>query len=317
MPRKFQFRRWWTVAIGGLLIGVVWTLLLSGSNEPIYKGRKLGSWLRGHPREYWPAVMAVGTNALPYLLDELQVTDSGLARWSKNVLGRISVGPFWRTAADRRYHAGLGLQILDTNAVPVLLGQIFATPMRIREDDPSYAAASALKWMGSQMAQDQIKLRINQALLSPDPAERRNGCLAVSCWPNTNFTAALAPLTTDTNATVRVAAVRAIAVSKWNTNLFLAALIACLGDDEAAVRRFAAEALGYQHTNAVNALSALLAAHGAEPSRPNRRSDLDLGYFPPTAYNTQSVSWAIESAIKAIDPKATIPRPRTDESVSQ
>jgi hypothetical protein len=310
VPRKIQFRRWWLVAIAGLLIGVIWTLLLSGSNEPIYKGRKLGSWLRGHPREYWPAVLAVGTNALPYLLDELQGTDSGLSQWSKNVLGKISVGPLWRTAADRRYHAGLALQILDTNAVPVLLRQVFATPMRIREDDPSFAAASALKWMGSQVAQDQIILRISQALHSPDSAERRNGCLTVSCWPHTNFANALAPLTTDTNATVRVAAVRAITVSRWNTNLFLPALLVCLNDEEAAVRRFAAEALGYQHTNVVTALPALLAAHAAESARPNRRSDLDLGYFPPTAYSTQSVSWAIESAIKAIDPKATIPRPR-------
>jgi hypothetical protein len=164
--------------------------------------------------------------------------------------------------------------------------------------------------MGSQMAQQQIQTRVNEALRSPDPAERRNGCLTVSCWPHTNFATALAPLTTDTNATVRVAAVRAIAVSKWNTNLFLPALLVCLNDEEAAVRRFAAEALGHQQTNAVSALPALLAAYAAESTRPNRRSDLELGYFPPTAYSTQSVSWAMESAIKAIDPKATIPRAR-------
>jgi hypothetical protein len=262
--------------------------MLSNSNEPVYQGRKLGSWLRGHPREYYPAVLATGTNALPYLLAEIQATDSSLSEWGQGMLGKASIGPPWRTARERRYHARLGLQILDTNSVIVLLEQVFATPMRIAENDPSYAAASSLTFMGSPTAQTQIIARIDQALQSPDPVERRNGCLTICCWPHTNFALSVAQLTKDTNATVRAAAVRAIIFSKWDTN-FLPALVARLNDDEAEVRCLAADALGYRTTNAVAALPALLAAYAAERSRPDARS-------------------AIESAIKSIDPKTTLPR---------
>jgi HEAT repeat protein len=201
----------------------------------------------------------------------------------------------------------LGLQVLDTNSVAVLLEQIFATPMRIAENDPSCAAASSLAYIGSTAAQAQIIARIEKALQSPDPVERRNGCLTVWFCPRTNFAGSLPELTRDTNVTVRVAAVIAMVFSKWDTN-FLPALVARLDDNEAAVRRFAAEALGHQTTNATLALPALLAAHAAETSRPNVRSDLGLGYLNDPAYSTQGVRAVMESSIRSIDPNVRFGR---------
>ena len=110
MPSKFYFNRWWIAAGLAVACLLAWMILSTGSSEPIYQGRRLGSWLRGHPREYYPAVLAIGTNALPYLLAELQATDSARSEWGERLLAKASLSPFWRTARDRRYHAALGLQ---------------------------------------------------------------------------------------------------------------------------------------------------------------------------------------------------------------
>lgn len=50
------------------------------SIEPRYQGKRLGVLLKGDPIEYVPAMMAIRTNALPYLLQEIQARDSGLSR---------------------------------------------------------------------------------------------------------------------------------------------------------------------------------------------------------------------------------------------
>ena len=142
MPLKFRRSRWQIAVFIAALFLLAWVFFLGRSGEPVYQGRRLGSWLRGHPKEYHPAVRTLGTNALPYLLAELQATDSQVSRWGQDVLAKASIGPFWRTARDRRYHARLGLQILDTNGAPTLVGRVFLQSMRIAEGDPGWGAAS-------------------------------------------------------------------------------------------------------------------------------------------------------------------------------
>jgi hypothetical protein len=287
----------------------VWLLFLTRLNEPVYQGRRLGSWLRGHPREYIPAVLAVGTNALPYLLAELQATDSAPARYAERMLAKASVGPFWRTARDRSYHAGLGLQILDTNAVPALVNLIFAQPMQTVEGDPGYSAAAALKCLPSTEAQRLVAERLALALSSPDTMECRNACLALSLWPrpDEDIARSLAALSRSPNATVRAAAVRAIIFSQWNEELFLPALVLRLEDEQAAVRRLAIEGFRLQRSNAMSALPALRAAYLNELTQSTLRDDLRDGAFVVHTWSAREIRWAIRDAIKDIDPSAAMP----------
>jgi len=307
--RKFRPRRWQiTVFITAMLL-LAWVFFLARSDEPVYQGRRLGSWLRGHPREYYPTVLAVGTNALPYLLAELQATDSWSSQWAQGVLAKASIGPFWRTARNRRYHARLGLQILDTNAVPALVGRVFPQSMRIAEGDPGWAAASTLSWLASQEAQDLAERRLAIELTNPDPAQRRNACLTLSLWPRTNelFIVSLTTLSRDTNATVRAAAIRAIIMSVWKQDVFMPAVVSRLEDEQASVRRLAIEALKFQKSNAVVALPALCSAYSNELTQSNLRGDLEDGYFGASNWSAQEIWQAIRDAIKAIDPGAPLP----------
>src|SRR5262245_49528776 len=144
MSSAFRFSRRWIAVMVAAIFLLTWMILGTRSIEPVYQGRPLGKWLRGHPREFRPAVLALGTNALPYLLAEIQATDSRASQWGQGMLAKVSMGPFWRTARDRRYHAGLGLQVLDTNAVSALLEVIFSKPLKMVDGDSGYRAVAAL-----------------------------------------------------------------------------------------------------------------------------------------------------------------------------
>jgi len=286
-----------------------WVFLLARPNEPLYQGRRLGSWLRGHPKEYYPAVLVVGTNALPYLLNELQATDSRASQWGEKLSAKVSMGALWRTARDRRYHAGIGLQILDTNAVPALTRMILSSPMQFVEGDPSWSAASALAFMASETAQKQVADRLELALSSPDTAECRNACLALSLWPRTNdhFAVSLVALSRDGNPQIRAAAMRAVMMSVWREEVFLPAATARLSDEQATVRRLAIEVLGNKGSNVVVALPALYMAYSNEVNRPNLRGDLGDGVWGTHSWSAQEIRGAIRDAIMVIEPGAPLP----------
>jgi len=309
MRFKIRLSRWWIVASLAMTVLLAWTIYRAGPSEPVYHGRRLGDWLRGHPKEYYPAVLAVGTNALPYLLAELQATDSRLSRWGQGVLAKASIGPFWRTARDRHYHARLGLQILDTNAVPVLLGRVFSQPMRIVESDPAWSAAFALNCLTSTGAQHMAEERLALELTNSNPVQRRNACLALSLWPRTNdlFAVSLALLSRDANATVRVAAVRAIITSVWREDLLLPALVSRLEDEQASVRRLVIEGLSVQRSNLVVAIPALHAAYSNELVQSNLRNTLGDAYYGDHSWSAKEIRSAIRDAIKTIDPSAPLP----------
>jgi len=309
MPLKFRFSRWWlAVLLAGAFL-LAWIFLSVGPQEPVFQGRGLGSWLRGQPNEYYPAVLAVGTNALPYLLVEIQAVDSKPAQFAEQLLAKVSMGPLWRMAQNRRYHAGLGLQMLDTNAVPALMSMIFSRPMQMAEGDPGWSAASALRFMGSEAAQKQIADRLEVGLSSPDTSECRNACLALSVWPirRDDLAADLVSLSRDTNAKVRAAALRAIIFSEWREDLFLPVFVSRLEDEQAAVRRLAIEGLTIQRSNAVVALPALHAAYSNELTQSNQRGDLGDGYYGAHSWTGREIREAIRVTITAIDPKAPLP----------
>lgn len=185
---------WWLLLAGVAVACVaVAQRFAPDLHEPRHQGRRLGDWLRGHPRDYMPVVQAVGTNALPYLLNELQITDPVWLQWAEAALARLEMGPPWEPARTRQYHARLALQILDTNAVPALLGAVFARPLKIEDGDLGYEAAFALTWMASPTAQQAIRDRLTAALASTNATERQNAVLAARAGLVTNT--AVAPTT--------------------------------------------------------------------------------------------------------------------------
>lgn len=115
------------------LVGVIGWQVLSGEQEPVYKGRKLSEWLRidSHsPPEvpYWlaeDAVRKIGTNGIPTLLRWLRTRDSALKLEVIHLIQRqhildIHIWPAseWNGLAQR------GFSILGTNAqaaVPELI----------------------------------------------------------------------------------------------------------------------------------------------------------------------------------------------------
>jgi hypothetical protein len=270
-----------------------------------YNGHRLSYWLRGHPRDYTPVVQAIGTNALPYLLAELQLTDPAWLCWAERQLGDF--GTPWEPECSRHYHAQLALQILDTNALPALLETIFARPIQLAHGDAGYEAANALRWRSSPAAQEAIQQQLATTMRSPDAATRRNACLVIAAGNgcNTNNAAQLAVLTRDPEPAVRAAATHAAQFYNQDEAVLLPAVIERLTDEQALVRLLAADSLRGRGTNAISALPALRAAFAAEPSRPRGADQLDAGY--PRDLTPARVRAALRDALHAIDPKAALP----------
>lgn len=308
MSLKFRLNRWRVAVLLAVVSVLTCILLLMRSNEPVYEGRPLGKWLREHPKEYRPAVLALGTNALPYLLAEIQATDSRVSKWGQRMLARASIGPFWRTASDRRYHAALGLQILDTNAVSALLEMIFSRPMKMEEGDSSYSAASVLTFLATEAAQNEVSDRIAEALRSTDIDQRRNGCLTLAIWPHPRADCqVLVPtLCGDSNAMVRAAAMRAMMFTVWTNEQTLPALVSGLADEQATIRWLAINALANRGSNAISALPALCAAYSNELAQSNLRGDLGGVAWGAHSWTAQDMRSTIRGAIKAIDPSAPL-----------
>ena len=316
MPFKFRLSRWGVAVLIAVVFLLACLLFLRRSNEPVYQGRPLGKWLRGHPKDYYPAVLALGTNALPYLLAELQATDSRASQWGQDMLAKVSMGPFWRTARDRRYRAQIGLQILDTNAVPALMGLIFSKPIRNTESDAGVQAAMTLGRLASTQAQEMAEARLLQALKSSDAGEYRNAALVLPFWPRSSeeIARSLVAGCQNSNPAVRAAALQAIGSSEWREEVFLTPLIACLEDEQAQVRRYAVVTLWSQRSKARAALPALYAAYTNELFRSSFRGDLGAGDERLTeiasgnnALSARSIREAIRDAIKAIDPSGPLP----------
>ncbi len=290
----------WLLFFLFIAAGLVWRQRFAPNPHDLdFNGHRLSALLREHPDVYRPAVQLAGTNALPFLLTELQVTDPAWLQWAENAMGEF--GPFWEPARSRRYHARLGLQILDMNALPVLLDVAFDRHIHLAEGDPSYEAAFALTWLASPAAKETIQQKLATTLRSPHAAVRRNACLVITAGNlcNTNNAAQLAVLTRDPEPAVRAAAMHAAQFYNQDEAVLLPAVIERLNDEHAIVRLLAADALRRRGTNAVAALPALKAALAAEPSRQRGADHLDdnLTRAPSSAW----VCAGLQEAIRALE----------------
>ena len=293
------FRRylWLGLAMLGLLAG--WLLLRNARPlEPAYQGRTVRQWMRRHPREYVPAMQAIGTNAIPFLLRELMASDNSLKRWGEERFRRmLDIPPPWETARSRQYHGFLALQILGSNAVPAMLEAVFQAPRRAGDEDRIWAIASALAGMGSPAEARSV---MATALQSADLTRRT---YAAGMYADLDVSRRLIQLTTSEDPVQRAAATRALIIWRTNEVEVVPALISRLDDEHAAVRRVAIDALAGRKTNAVAALPALAAAYTNEWVRPRRTNDVDRLYRGH-AISINEVRWAIRWAIGEIQPTA-------------
>src|SRR5688500_19288020 len=176
MRRRISRRQ---VLIVALLLPLAFGLFSSiFSNRvapPIYNGRPLTYWAKQHPSQYYAAVRALGTNALPYLLSELHARDSVPARLLQHAVGSvISIGEIFTHAKHRRYYARLGLQQLDTNAVPALLELFVNMPSNRSTPIPNenFDVAWALSWITSPEAESMKLARFTNLLASANSSDK-------------------------------------------------------------------------------------------------------------------------------------------------
>jgi hypothetical protein len=123
-------RRW---LVGILAVGVLLALVLGfrggrSALEPVHQGRRYSAWLDEAPGTQprnlaaQAALQAIGTNAIPFLLEQLTYKDSpAKARLAESLRSfrAISIGlsPWWEDAAKRRYRGRRGLSHLILNGV--------------------------------------------------------------------------------------------------------------------------------------------------------------------------------------------------------
>ncbi len=262
--------------------------------------------MRGHPRDYIPAVQAMGSNAVPFLLRELSVKDSFWERWGEECLRRaLDSSTPWQTARNRHYYAFLALQVLGSNAVPAMIEAVLRPPLHLGDAERSSEVAHALAGMSSPI---EARRAIGAALVSPDLALRLAACRAYSAGIYADLPEArcLIQLSAVPNPTERAAATRALVSWKTNEAEVLPALVARLEDEQAAVRRLAIDALAARGSNAIAALPALLAAYTNELARPRLTANVDHLYYG-AAISIAEVRWAIRWAIGEVDRAAQPP----------
>jgi hypothetical protein len=114
-------------------VGVLLALVLGfrggrSALEPVHQGRRYSAWLDEAPGTQprnlaaQAALQAIGTNAIPFLLEQLTYKDSpAKARLAESLRSfrAISIGlsPWWEDAAKRRYRGRRGLSHLILNGV--------------------------------------------------------------------------------------------------------------------------------------------------------------------------------------------------------
>jgi len=252
-----------SVAVGCAAL-VFWLRDAFNVNDPMYHGRHLSAWVDDLDspeiqEKAKGAVLAMGTNAIPYLLGEIRVL---CGTWDKQ--GGYSDSDSLKEATHRLENVRYAFRILGPvakPAVPTLAGWI-------REGDTAFIvpAADALTSIYPEVAAETL----TQALSNRDYfirwmaadylwAVRSNAEMAVPL-----LLQCLNDKSSDTNNPlfhVREASARALGGIGKDSEIVVPALIQTLQHDEyPSVRQYAARALGDFHTNAVLAVPALYQA---------------------------------------------------------
>jgi len=125
-----------------MLFGFAWVVLLQSRSEPVYEGKPLSDWLEsikkndGFDPDAESAVRAIGTNALPALLNMVRVGNSAI----RQGLTELSLNQKWIPISTRsqwqfQEAAEIGFGLLGSSAkaaVPALVDCLQEDDSRIR-----------------------------------------------------------------------------------------------------------------------------------------------------------------------------------------
>jgi HEAT repeat protein len=252
--------------------------LVFRTSEPVAQSRPLSSWLvdvdynqpAATRERASKAIREIGTNALPYLLRDLDPPEeSKLRRWLAELLRKQTfVKMRLRTSDQKNRQAVWAFQTLGPSAKPAIQQLV-----PLLETNPGYVPG-ALAGIGPDAVP-----HLCRALDSSNASVRGNTAayLANAVWdlsiPKSNTIPAVPSLLRnlqDTNHLVRWNSASALGAVTHNPGIVVPALIRALNDSEGAVAEAAAQALGAFGSDAKQAIPALSAASQHKDSR--RRS---------------------------------------------
>lgn len=264
----------------GAFCGIVWFLAGSARSpaDPVWQGKKLSQWLTecksDDPRDLTEsaqkAIRAMGTNALPFLLDMVATTDSRAKTKLRAWAGKGSIIRKWTTPTHyiSRISAAAGFEALGKEAAP-------AAPELIKllnDEQTEYPAALALGAIGQpavpllvqKLTNRSASMRMSvvqalnfmhgaedaipdllQCLDDPEPAVR--GAAAITLGDMRKQPDRVVPKLverlSDTNSSVRVDAVIALGLFESRARVAIPKLTELQNDPDAEVRQKATAAL--------------------------------------------------------------------------
>ena len=240
------------------------------SREPRYHGHKLGYWVKDLQNTNWvealQAARTIGSNAIPFLLEDLQAQDSEWKLKFNDWLYRTFDWKSQYTTAENRHEIALGgfffLGAKGESAIAKL-----TSLMEDKDDSIRRAAMSALGWIGTETA---ARLLI-QALTNQNTAIRGDAAFTLRLLGGkaSNAIPALLLCLDDKEPYVSERAASALGQFGFRPDTIVPALIRKLDDPDRRVQSAAFWALSSFGTNALSALSVLqqLSDQSPEPRR--------------------------------------------------
>jgi HEAT repeat protein len=264
---RLGIRQWFHVARKRQIrVALSLLLLLSGvaiyltHREPSYKGKRLTFWLS----ELSPdddsystaqeAIRAIGTNALPRLVEDLRRKDSAgkrkLSEWNDKLAALLGHRLAELTPASvRRARAVEAFGLLGTNAAPA----ISAISRNFNDREIATESAEALASIGSPALETAKNLS-----QSTNAVARAAAAFALSLYIRPDeVLPTLQKLATDSQPEVRVVAAHGLGVFATDPNTSVPLLVDLLKDPSLDVKRTACIALSRFGTNAAPAVAAL------------------------------------------------------------
>jgi hypothetical protein len=256
------------------------------NKEPVYQGKRLSDWLllyqhepfHGPPQDSKnaTAVRAIGTNALPFLIEWIQYVEPPWRTHIKNVMVRSTWGnsrlifllarPGLRAAA-----AAHGFQLLGTNAssaVPEL-----TRVMNCWRPESSELAMASLAYLGKDALVPLLAVATNRNV---HPYFRWHAVMLIGgmSYLSTNANSAIPPLIDclqGPDAQLAAGAAETIGSLRLRSDLVVPALTRCLESTNIYLKQAAIESLGNFGQDARPAVPALLQVL--------RQPDVDLGGY--------------------------------------
>jgi hypothetical protein len=181
-------RRGWLWILGvAVVVCAVWVASRSGRSdlEPYHGGRWYSEWLDRAPGsrpeniEAQAAIAAIGTNAIPFLLEEATYVDPpASARLAQRLrsFNLISIGlePWWNDSRKRAYRARLGISHLVSRQIdiaPTLFWMLRRTELEARRVVSSVDETL----MDREVVQPAFWAGMREFLADPDEKVRRRG----------------------------------------------------------------------------------------------------------------------------------------------